>query len=73
MYLFNYFNMLIIIILKKGIEIPITYRSMGEINHGNFEDLVDISLKYNIYKYDSSMLGIGGCPFSENKLVGNKS
>lgn len=39
----------------------------------NFEDLVDISLKYNIYKYDSSMLGIGGCPFSENKLVGNIS
>lgn len=38
---------------------------------GYFEELIDIGLKNNIYKYDSSLLGIGGCPFSKSKNIGN--
>jgi hypothetical protein len=30
----------------------------------NFYDFIDIALKHKIYKFDSSLLNIGGCPFS---------
>ncbi len=36
-----------------------------------FEKLILISLENNIYKYDSSILGLGGCPFGEDNLKGN--
>jgi hydroxymethylglutaryl-CoA lyase len=38
-----------------------------------FEKLILISLENNIYKYDSSILGLGGCPFGEDNLKGNLS
>ncbi len=38
-----------------------------------FKKFVKISLDYGIKKYDSSILGIGGCPFGENNLKGNLS
>jgi hydroxymethylglutaryl-CoA lyase len=38
-----------------------------------FENLINISLNYLIKKYDSSILGIGGCPFGEENLKGNLS
>lgn len=30
----------------------------------NFENLIEIALKYGINKFDSSILNVGGCPFS---------
>ncbi len=38
-----------------------------------FEELIKTSLDYGIKKYDSSILGIGGCPFGEDNLKGNLS
>ncbi len=38
-----------------------------------FKKFIKISLDYGIKKYDSSILGIGGCPFGENNLKGNLS
>jgi len=66
-------NTILDIINKELQEEVFNYIGLHLHCDNNFEDLIDISLKYNIYKYDSSMLGIGGCPFSENKLVGNIS
>lgn len=37
----------------------------------DFYDLIDTALKYKIYKFDSSILNIGGCPFSGSKNKGN--
>ena len=37
-----------------------------------FERLLDILLENKIYKFDSSLLGIGGCPYAE-ELIGNVS
>jgi len=39
----------------------------------NFYPIINKALEYNISKFDSSLLGIGGCPFSEKKTVGNIS
>lgn len=39
----------------------------------NFTKIVNSCLNNNIYKYDSSMLGIGGCPFAEDNALGNIS
>ena len=39
----------------------------------NFQSLIDAGLSHNISKYDSSLLGIGGCPFAKKKCVGNIS
>lgn len=39
----------------------------------NFEPLVKKGLEKKIRKFDSSILGIGGCPFAKNELVGNIS
>lgn len=39
----------------------------------NFYPIINKALEYNISKFDSSLLGIGGCPFSEEKTVGNIS
>jgi hydroxymethylglutaryl-CoA lyase len=38
-----------------------------------FIDLINTCYDNKIYKYDSSMLGIGGCPFAEDKALGNIS
>lgn len=38
-----------------------------------FEPLINVGLLYGISKFDTSMLGIGGCPFSKKKMVGNIS
>ena len=42
-----------------------------------FEDVVDVALYHGIYKYDTALFGIGGCPYakttSSNLLVGNLS
>ena len=37
----------------------------------NFISFIDIALQYNINKFDSSILNIGGCPFSGKKNCGN--
>jgi isopropylmalate/homocitrate/citramalate synthase len=37
----------------------------------NFYSFIDIALNYNINKFDSSVLNIGGCPFSGKKNYGN--
>lgn len=39
----------------------------------NFINLINTCYNNKIYKYDSSMLGIGGCPFAEDKALGNIS
>jgi isopropylmalate/homocitrate/citramalate synthase len=36
-----------------------------------FHQFIEISLNYNINKFDSSVLNIGGCPFSGKKNYGN--
>ena len=36
-----------------------------------FHSFIDTALNYNINKYDSSVLNIGGCPFSGKKNYGN--
>ena len=36
-----------------------------------FHSFIDASLNYNINKFDSSVLNIGGCPFSGKKNYGN--
>lgn len=36
-----------------------------------FHSFIEISLNYNINKFDSSVLNIGGCPFSSKKNHGN--
>jgi len=41
--------------------------------NNSFKNLIDNSLKYNISKFDSSLLGIGGCPFAEDNSLGNCS
>ncbi len=50
-----------------GDNIFVSNKSIG------FEKLILISLDYGIKKYDSSLLGIGGCPFGEDNLKGNLS
>jgi hydroxymethylglutaryl-CoA lyase len=52
----------------KGIE---NFLSLHLHTNEDFYDFIDIGLKYKIYKYDSSILNIGGCPFSGKKNVGN--
>jgi hydroxymethylglutaryl-CoA lyase len=47
----------------------ISLHSHTDSNH--FQEIVDIALSYGIRKFDSSMLGIGGCPFSGKKYVSN--
>lgn len=39
--------------------------------NNNFNDYIDIALKYNIYKFDSSLLNIGGCPFTGKSNLSN--
>lgn len=42
-----------------------------------FEDVVDVALYHGVYKYDTALFGIGGCPYakksSSNLVVGNLS
>ena len=40
-------------------------------NYNNFNEYIDIALNYKIYKFDSSILNIGGCPFSGEKNISN--
>jgi isopropylmalate/homocitrate/citramalate synthase len=47
------------------------YISLHLHTDSDFYDYIDIALKYKIHKFDSSILGIGGCPFSDKKNVGN--
>jgi hydroxymethylglutaryl-CoA lyase len=39
----------------------------------NFYPIINKALEYNVSKFDSSLLGIGGCPFAKCKLLGNIS
>ena len=42
----------------------------------NFESVVDIALNFGIEKFDTSLLGIGGCPYAkkeEGEVIGNLS
>lgn len=47
------------------------YISLHLHTNNNFYDYIDIALKYKIYKFDSSILNVGGCPFSGKKNYGN--
>lgn len=47
------------------------YISLHLHTNNNFNDLIDIALKYNINKFDSSILNIGGCPFSGKENFNN--
>lgn len=47
------------------------YTSLHLHTNNNFYEFIDIGLKYNITKYDSSILNIGGCPFSGKKNISN--
>lgn len=38
-----------------------------------FEPLINVGLSHGITKFDTSMLGIGGCPFAKKKMIGNIS
>lgn len=38
----------------------------------SFKNVVDVSLSYDIMKYDTALLGIGGCPYGD-KNMGNLS
>ena len=51
----------------------IDYYALHLHSDSNFYSLIDVGLLYNICKYDSSLLGIGGCPFAKKKCVGNIS
>jgi hydroxymethylglutaryl-CoA lyase len=43
----------------------------------DFKDVVDVALYHDVYKYDTSLFGIGGCPYakksSNNTVIGNLS
>jgi hydroxymethylglutaryl-CoA lyase len=42
----------------------------------NFEPIIDAALQKGIYNFDSSLFGIGGCPYAkkcEDKIIGNLS
>ncbi len=42
----------------------------------NFELIIDAALQKGIYKFDSSLFGIGGCPYAkkcDDKIIGNLS
>ncbi len=42
----------------------------------NFEPIIDAALQKGIYKFDSSLFGIGGCPYAkkcDDKIIGNLS
>ena len=41
------------------------------VENNNFNEYIDIALNYNIHKFDSSILNIGGCPYSGKKNIGN--
>jgi len=47
------------------------YISLHLHTNNDFNDLIDISLYYNINKFDSSILNIGGCPFSGKENFNN--
>ncbi len=43
----------------------------------DFKDVVDVALYHGVYKYDTALFGIGGCPYAKksthNTVVGNLS
>jgi hydroxymethylglutaryl-CoA lyase len=43
----------------------------------DFKDVVDVALYHGVYKYDTALFGIGGCPYSKksayNTVIGNLS
>jgi hydroxymethylglutaryl-CoA lyase len=47
------------------------YISLHLHTNNNFYEYIDIALNYKIYKFDSSILNIGGCPFSGKKNISN--
>ena len=47
------------------------YISLHLHTNNNFYKFIDIALSYKIYKFDSSILNIGGCPFSGKENIGN--
>ena len=52
-------------ILNNNKEL-IKYLSLHFHRKNDFENLINIALKYGINKFDSSILNVGGCPFSED-------
>jgi len=55
----------------SNIENIMPYISLHIHTDGNFGKYIDYALEQNIYKFDSSLLGIGGCPFAGKKNIGN--
>jgi hydroxymethylglutaryl-CoA lyase len=51
----------------------IDYVSLHLHSDKNFYPYINKSLEYNVKKFDSSLLGIGGCPFAKKETVGNIS
>lgn len=43
----------------------------------DFKDVVDVALYHGVYKYDTALFGIGGCPYAKksiyNTVIGNLS
>jgi hydroxymethylglutaryl-CoA lyase len=62
-----------IILNKINNEDVFNYIALHFHSDGNFKKLIDCSLQYNIIKFDTSILGIGGCPFAKTKILGNIS
>jgi len=60
-------------ILKNVNNDLIDYISLHLHSDKNFYPYINKSLEYNIKKFDSSLLGIGGCPFAKKETVGNIS
>jgi len=57
--------------LTNSIENLNKYISLHLHTNNDFNDLIDIALYYNINKFDSSILNIGGCPFSGKENFNN--
>jgi hydroxymethylglutaryl-CoA lyase len=60
-------------ILKNVNYDLIDYISLHLHSDKNFYPYINKSLEYNIKKFDSSLLGIGGCPFAKKEIIGNIS
>lgn len=63
-------NTLLIKVLELTTNLS-KYISLHLHTNNDFSNLIDIALKYNIKKFDSSILNIGGCPFSGKENFNN--
>jgi isopropylmalate/homocitrate/citramalate synthase len=64
-------NILNEIIVNSNLKDIEKYISLHLHTTNDFYHFIDVSLNYNISKFDSSVLNIGGCPFSGKKNYGN--